>query len=190
MSRDQTPDTQPNASAIELAIPVSDRVQIHSVLLLETRAKRSSDDRFSQGGFVLRHDFAPLGVERQETPCSIAVKLSFALHSVRDDEIEADPVLTVEAVICLVYLLSSLDGLDDRNLAAFAQTNGIYNAWPYWREFVQSTTVRMGLPPVTAPVFRFPQPQGPPNSSNEGQASSSPASLDSGPDQSTDSTPN
>jgi preprotein translocase subunit SecB len=31
--------------------------------------------------------------------------------------------------------------------------NGIYNIWPYWREYVQTTTSRLGLPPLTLPVL-------------------------------------
>lgn len=34
---------------------------------------------------------------------------------------------------------------------AFARLNGIYHVWPYWREFVQSSSVRMGLPPLVFP---------------------------------------
>jgi len=43
-------------------------------------------------------------------------------------------------------------------LASFAKVNGVYNAWPYFREYVQTTTQRMSLPPVIMPVFRIPQP--------------------------------
>jgi len=37
----------------------------------------------------------------------------------------------------------------------FAETNGLYNAWPYWREFVQNTAARMSLPGLTVPVLRL-----------------------------------
>lgn len=48
---------------------------------------------------------------------------------------------------------------------AFAEINGIYNAFPYLREHVQSVTTRMGLPPVVLPVYRIPD-------SDEDEASS------------------
>lgn len=41
-------------------------------------------------------------------------------------------------------------------LNAFAKVNGVFNAWPYFREAVQSATLRMGLPPVILPVYRVP----------------------------------
>ncbi len=41
----------------------------------------------------------------------------------------------------------------DEYLEAFAEVNGIYNAWPYLRELVQSTAQRMGLR-VTVPSYK------------------------------------
>lgn len=40
------------------------------------------------------------------------------------------------------------------DLQVFAEVNGVYNAWPYWRELVQSTGSRIGLHGIVAPVFR------------------------------------
>jgi len=45
--------------------------------------------------------------------------------------------------------------MTDIQALAFARTNGIYNAWPYWREFVQNMIARMNLPPLVIPVFRL-----------------------------------
>jgi hypothetical protein len=44
------------------------------------------------------------------------------------------------------------------DLTAFAKVNGVFNAWPYFREIVQAATLRMDLPPVVLPVYRVPQP--------------------------------
>ena len=44
------------------------------------------------------------------------------------------------------------------DLTAFAKVNGVFNAWPYFREIVQTATLRMDLPPVVLPVYRVPQP--------------------------------
>jgi preprotein translocase subunit SecB len=44
------------------------------------------------------------------------------------------------------------------DLTAFAKVNGVFNAWPYFREIVQTATMRMDLPPVVLPVYRVPQP--------------------------------
>jgi preprotein translocase subunit SecB len=55
----------------------------------------------------------------------------------------------------LLYNIKSFEGLDEKAFMSFAELNGTYNAWPYWREFVQNITNRMQLPTLTIPVFRI-----------------------------------
>ena len=45
--------------------------------------------------------------------------------------------------------------MNEGALELFAQANGTFNLWPYWREFVQSTSTRMGLPALTVPSYRI-----------------------------------
>jgi len=40
-------------------------------------------------------------------------------------------------------------------LKEFAETNVVFNLWPYVREFVQSSTARMDLPALIIPLRRF-----------------------------------
>ena len=42
------------------------------------------------------------------------------------------------------------------DIVAFAKFNATVNAWPYWREFVQSMTSRMEIPTVTVPLLPVP----------------------------------
>jgi preprotein translocase subunit SecB len=74
-------------------------------------------------------------------------------------EKEPDPVVNVDASFLLVYELIDLEGLTDEHFRQFANVNGLFNAWPYWREYVQSATIRMGLPALTIPVFCLYKPQ-------------------------------
>ena len=63
--------------------------------------------------------------------------------------------MSIECSFLLTYSAPSVGDLTPGNLEAFAQINGIFNAWPYWREFVQNMAARMGLPQLVIPVFRF-----------------------------------
>ena len=65
-----------------------------------------------------------------------------------------DPLVSIETSFELQYSLPEKFHTDPETLTTFAETNGLYNAWPYWREFVQSTFARMGLPPVVLPLLR------------------------------------
>ncbi|MEN6308987.1 MAG: hypothetical protein ABFD91_14660 [Anaerohalosphaeraceae bacterium] len=67
----------------------------------------------------------------------------------------SSPVITITASFLLVYKLQDFSGLTDESYRSFAEINAVFNAWPYWREYVQNITVRMGLPSLTIPVFRI-----------------------------------
>jgi hypothetical protein len=89
---------------------------------------------------------------------SIGVAIRFVLTAFGKDEPqkEESAFLTIEAEFFLLYSIQKAADLDDVSFKSFAEFNGTYNAWPYWREFVQSVTSRMELPPLTIPVFRLP----------------------------------
>lgn len=75
----------------------------------------------------------------------------------RSDTTEED-LLRVACAFRLQYAFNVKGGppADERDsfFAAFANVNGMFNAWPYVRELVHSTVARMGLPPMILPVYR------------------------------------
>jgi len=89
---------------------------------------------------------------------ALGVIARFVLHAFGEGEEQQkkNSFLSIDATFFLLYRLDGAEGLDDMALSSFADLNGTYNAWPYWREFVQSITSRMDLPPLTIPVFRLP----------------------------------
>lgn len=68
---------------------------------------------------------------------------------------EASPVVSIKASFELFYRLPHDFEATEQELSGFAEVNGVFNAWPYWREFIQTTTCRMNLPPIVLPVFRL-----------------------------------
>jgi hypothetical protein len=65
-------------------------------------------------------------------------------------------VVALDATFLLVYALDSSIDLDPKCVEHFANVNGPYNVWPYWRELVQTAAGRVGLGNITVPVFRPP----------------------------------
>ncbi len=61
----------------------------------------------------------------------------------------------VQATYRVMYKCAKAERPADEDLVAFGQATGMLNIWPFWREFVHSSTSRMGLPPLTLPLFRF-----------------------------------
>jgi preprotein translocase subunit SecB len=93
---------------------------------------------------------------KDEVAGKVNLMISFVLHVEDRDKNEQDPPLRVKASFVLFYAITSFEGISDDHIYAFGATNGMLNVWPYWREFIHSTTGRMGLPkPVIAPVFRI-----------------------------------
>ena len=66
----------------------------------------------------------------------------------------AGDLLRVTAEFILDYRVDeSLTGIPDEAATAFGKMNGIHNIWPYWREYVQSTSMRAGFPPIAIPLM-------------------------------------
>jgi hypothetical protein len=146
--------TVDQSQQMDLAAIVSGRVQIRSLILAEVTARRSPS-----AGVVGKDAQVELGTEEigyaiDAEEKRIVVTPSFRLD-VRKEGLQA-PTLSIQAKFVISYSLDKLDDLNQEHVEAFAGTNGVYNAWPYWREFVQNTIARMGLPPLTIPVFRLP----------------------------------
>jgi len=104
---------------------------------------------------TLTYDIPNVEVSTHRDTGRIFVRPFFILATSKEGEPEAEPLFSIETSFVLIYTVESFDGLEEQNIHAFASTNGVYNAWPYWREFVQNTVSRMALPPTTLPVFRF-----------------------------------
>lgn len=67
------------------------------------------------------------------------------------------PAVSIRAIYELRYHVPEKLHVSASDLHEFAQTNGIFNAWPFFREFVQSSFERMHLPALTLPVYRLGQ---------------------------------
>lgn len=71
---------------------------------------------------------------------------------------EADAVyIEITAKFAIHYRLA--DGEDEEGLSAalgeFGQFNVGYHVWPYWREYVQNTCARVGIPIIPVPMYQL-----------------------------------
>jgi hypothetical protein len=71
------------------------------------------------------------------------------------------PIMKIEASFCTSYVEKTQPDYDDspENLLTYVEyvmtINPISDAWPYWREFVQSMSARMGFPALTVPLLEI-----------------------------------
>jgi hypothetical protein len=90
-------------------------------------------------------------------PSQLHVSLAFSI-SIKDSALPEVVYATIDAEYLLTYSLvvpPPPEEHRERFFSAFAEMNGVHNAWPYLREFVQSATGRMGMSQVLLPVFRI-----------------------------------
>lgn len=96
-----------------------------------------------------------IDVVRSEDAREFIIRINFVLKAVEAEAAEfSDPDLEIGCRTVLIYQIPNLDGVDEQQLIAFGQTSGVFSAWPYWREFVQSTTYRLSVPQIILPTYR------------------------------------
>ena len=142
-----------------LALEVSKTVEIVSVRLISSNFSSSPSvlDGLSQVDIDVN-----IRCHKKEDG-TILVFPIFKLESKRKKKGKSKESIEIiiEAEFMLTYKVKDLKELSDEGILAFAKTNGIFNAWPYWREYVQSTIARLGIPNYTVPVFRLGAEEGP-----------------------------
>ncbi|MXZ73228.1 MAG: hypothetical protein F4Z04_17230 [Acidobacteria bacterium] len=85
---------------------------------------------------------------------SLEIDVAFGLE-VADADGEKEFQAEIRGTFELLYRIPADEDFSSEELAAFAQINAVFNAWPYWREFVQTSLARMDMPVLTVPVFRI-----------------------------------
>ena len=137
--------------SISPGLLVSDRVQIRDIRLINCNC----DQRPAASAGKKSYDIATsTDVQLDKDNGSVIVVAKFHFEASTEKQSQK-PVLTIDASFVLTYHIDNFEGLTQAGFEQFANLNGIYNAWPYWREFVQNMVGRMGLPPLTIPVFRI-----------------------------------
>lgn len=133
---------------------IAARVEIESIILAE------SSSRVDVAALAALNDN---GVMIAINIKSSAKKVDGGFESFADFDLvgktqdQENSILNIRAVFRLKYGLEDVKKVSKKDLAKFAEVNGVFNAWPYWREFVQGTIARMGLPHLTIPVLKVPE---------------------------------
>ena len=88
----------------------------------------------------------------------LVIHANFSLE-IRADNEEGESVVQaeVQGLFELSYKIPDESHFSSDELEAFGEVNAVFNAWPYWREWVQTSLARMALPPLTIPVYRVPK---------------------------------
>jgi hypothetical protein len=130
---------------------VADAASLTSVTVVALHAEiavppESVTGRGHQFAYETRSEAKPIG----EKTAEVLVTLDLPIKRKEEKE----PWAALSATLRLIYEFKpSVPAEGD--LAQFAQINAVYNAWPYLRELMQAMTVRMGVPPLTLPLYKI-----------------------------------
>jgi preprotein translocase subunit SecB len=138
----------------KMAFKISEQVELKEVKLITTECNQLP--LLEQGEKLFDVD-RKVEIETNKETNTILVFSTFNLKGYSEkNKLESEKsFLNIRATFLLIYQAKDIGSFDDKAFEIFGQSNGIYNAWPYWREFVQNITSRMGLPVLTIPVFRI-----------------------------------
>jgi len=93
------------------------------------------------------------GLQSAEQPFFLHCGAKFRLGIHQGDD---SPFVTISAEYKLLYRLADEAKYTPEEIQEFAGNNGIFNAWPFFREFAHATSCRIGLEPIVLPVLRLP----------------------------------
>lgn len=163
MSEKKQPEAGTTPPAYQLAAVVARNVELANVYMRGMKA-RCVAPRALASDKLLR-DEAEVRLEwktshtLQEVPPSLTVVVAYRVALLSKGE-KPELLVEIEPELALEYTLAAPPPVEAREvlLNAFAQMNGVYNSWPYFREIVQNACSRMALPPVILPVYRVPKP--------------------------------
>jgi preprotein translocase subunit SecB len=134
---------------------VAARIQIENVELVHAHFERSDDGPLPVAAAAA---FVPeIGIDFEWQLDERAEQLGclFRFGAYRDEG-EEQPY-RLFAHFRLLYSVADPATLDDDDIHQFVAWNAMFNAWPYWREYLSSTVNRAGFPRVTLPVMRVPR---------------------------------
>jgi len=132
---------------LNLAAHVAQLVQIEDVLMLSMSARHEL-----RQGTLPKEIGIDVKVEAEfdSAKTNIILNIKCAAFSTGKNS----KSIQFEGHYLLRYEVKSAEPLSQVDLQAFGEMNGVFNLWPFWREYVQSASLRMGLPPLTLPVYR------------------------------------
>ena len=152
MAKKKTIQESKEATELGLAIKVSDRVELESIRQLAGIFHLEAINTEGKKSFTI---VPKTKVKVDEKNKKIICFVDFTVDTFIARDKEQKKLAFFESRYVLVYSIKSMEGLTAKNFDAFVKFNGVFNAWPYLREFMQTATSRLALPPLILPTYRY-----------------------------------
>ena len=134
----------------KLSFSLQSQADIEAVSLVEATAKCKSKLDNAKYPLAFSVEFEPEDAKVEGRFMTVRVRFTFTVT----DKDKVD-VIVVKCLLSADYELAAGFRPSRNAINAFKQGNAIFNCWPYFREYVQNTVVRMNYPPPTIPFLRL-----------------------------------
>jgi preprotein translocase subunit SecB len=130
---------------------VAPYLNLVNIYILEAKTESDPSTRSPKGAELdYKYDSEIISEDNN----NLYIKCNFLILAHRK-QVKEKILLKIEATFVLKYTFEDGIKLESQDIENFARINPLYNAWPYWREFVQSITTRMGFPTLTIPLLKI-----------------------------------
>jgi len=90
----------------------------------------------------------------EEGAIFLETDFAFSMKENKENQ-EATPLIVIECSFEAEYRLSPEFTPSEKQIEAFRSANAVFNCWPFFREFVQTSVTRMHFPPPPVPFLRL-----------------------------------
>lgn len=137
-----------DTAAVARVVP---RVEISTVELVSAHFERRDDGPFPM--LSIESAIPEMGIDVDWDLRENFLGCVITFGTIFEDEAGAYDIV---ARFRLLYLIEPGDPIASDDINQFANWNAVFNAWPYWREFVSNMLGRANLPQFIVPVMRLP----------------------------------
>ena len=134
--------------AIEV-YPLAKQLELIDLRLLDSASTIKLDTEI-QNVTNINHSIN-ISFNKLNEPARIAFQYSLSVFGVSKSQEE---VIRISATYGEMFRVKSGETFPNDKLEIFGQIVGLNIIWPFWREFVQTITTRMNIPPLTLPIMR------------------------------------
>ena len=149
-----------NSEQLKASLAFHSRVELHSICLLEAKIERLQDWKKLESPIKIEVEHTAKQAHLGEDDAEIAT--AFRFRAVDSSRFKTE-ALSVECTYQASYSLAPEYKPSAAEIEAFQLGNAVFNAWPFFREFVQTNVARMGLPVPPVPFLRLISKQESPN---------------------------
>ena len=137
---------------LESATTIIEAAEIERIRQISGSFKTRIDNPAEAGEVDFNLEFKGRCADRIENHFLVLVSFKAII---REKDAGKPPLVDARAGFEIRYRLPADFQVTKKQLNDFAKINGVFNAWPYFREFLQSSFQRMELPTPMLPLFRL-----------------------------------